>query len=439
MITWRPAAGLAAGAVAVPFLPAPWLVASIVAGLVLLLSTVDFSLAGALRDVALDRDGDRQVRLGRDAIVTLVVANRGERPLRARVRDAWVPSAGAAPYEHRVDLEPGTVTRLATRLHPTRRGDRPAVRVTIRSYGPMGLAFRQGTARHADRLTPQWTLRVLPPFSSRRFLPEKIARLRVLDGFMVTRGRGQGTEFDALREYVFGDDVRSIDWRASARRSDVVVRTWRPERDRRVVCVIDTGRTSAARVGTEPAEPRLDAAIDAALLLAAVANRAGDRVDLLAIDTRLRASVEGSSSRTLLTRLVGALAPLQPALVETDFGLVASEVLRRERKRALVVLFTALEPGALGEGLLPVLAQLTARHKVLVAAVHDPATVEMASRRGDPASVYAAAAAHRTLAERDRIRTALQRREVEVVDAPVDVFASRVADAYLAMKATGRL
>jgi uncharacterized protein (DUF58 family) len=105
----------------------------------------------------------------------------------------------------------------------------------------------------------------------------------------------------------------------------------------------------------------------------------------------------------------------------------------------MVVLFTALEAGALGEGLLPVLSQLTARHKVVVAAVHDPVLVELAGRRGDVPGVYSAAAAHRTLAERDRLRNALQRHQVEVIDAPADIFASRVADAYLAMKAAGRL
>jgi uncharacterized protein (DUF58 family) len=285
--------------------------------------------------------------------------------------------------------------------------------------------------------TPPFTLRVYPRFESRRLLPEKMARLRVLDGAVVTRGRGQGTEFDALREYVIGDDVRSIDWRASARRSDVVVRSWRPERDRRVVCVLDTGRTSAGRIGNEP---RLDAAIDAALLLAMLAARAGDRVDLLAVDTAVRAAVANPGKRTLLWQLVTAMAPLSPALVETDFGLVAGEVLRRERKRALVVLFTALEPGALAEGLLPVLPRLAARHKVVVAAVHDPALDALAfAPRTTAAEVYQAAAAHRALTERDRVRSALVRYGVDVVDAPVGQFASRVADTYLALKRIGRL
>jgi uncharacterized protein (DUF58 family) len=437
MITWRAALLIAAGAVLVALLPAPWLIAIAVVAGVLLLSAADIAIAAALRDLTLSRDGDRQARLGEAASVALTVTNRGVRRVRLELRDAWVPSAGAVgPRTHRLGLSPGEAARVVTELLPTRRGDRPAVRVSLRSYGPLGLAYRQQTVRQADRVTPQWTLRVLPPFHSRRHLPEKLARLRVIDGETVIRGRGQGTEFDTLREYVLGDDVRSIDWRASARRSDVMVRTWRPERDRRVVCVLDTGRTSAARVGDEP---RLDHAIDAALLLSTVASLAGDQVDLLAVDTAVRASVQSGTGRTLLPRLANAMAPLQPALVETDFGLVTGEVVRRERKRALVVLFTALEPGALGDGLLPVLTQLTAKHRVLVAAVVDPAVADLTQRRTNAEGIYLAAAAHRALADRDRIAAALRRGQVEVVDAPADQFASRVTDAYLNLKATGRL
>jgi uncharacterized protein (DUF58 family) len=437
MITWRAAPLIAAGAVLVALLPAPWLVAAVVVGGVLLVSTVDILIAGALRDLTLSRDGDRQARLGEAASVALTVSNRGVRHVRLELRDAWVPSAGAqGPRSVWLALSPNEAARVVTELRPTRRGDRPAVRVSLRSYGPLGLAYRQQTVRRSDRITPQWTVRVLPPFHSRQYLPEKLARLRVIDGAQVIRGRGQGTEFDTLREYVLGDDVRSIDWRASARRSDVMVRTWRPERDRRVVCVLDTGRTSAARIGDEP---RLDHAIDAALLLSTVASRAGDQVDLLAVDTAVRASVESGTGRTLLPRLANAMAALQPALVETDFGLVTGEILRRERKRALVVLFTALEPGALGDGLLPVLTQLTAKHRVLVAAVLDPAVGDLTLGRANADGIYTAAAAHRALADRDRIAAALRRGQVEVVDAPADQFASRVTDAYLNLKATGRL
>src|SRR5690606_7544057 len=248
-------------------------------------------------------------------------------------------------YAHPVDVEPGASTTIETSLTPTRRGDRSAVRVTIRSYGPFALAYRQTSRRRSAAITPPWTLTVLPEFRSRRLLPEKLSRLRVIDGQVVTRGRGQGGEFDSLRDYVIGDDPRSIDWRGSARRDHLVVKQWRPERDRRVLCVLDTGRTSAGRIGTaaDPlnadttGEPRLDIAIDSALLLASLATHAGDRVDLLAVDTHTRANAEARSKRAL-PKLLTTLAGLTPSLVETDFGRVVAEVLALERKRALVVL-----------------------------------------------------------------------------------------------------
>jgi uncharacterized protein (DUF58 family) len=281
-----------------------------------------------------------------------------------------------------------------------------------------------------------WVLRVLPPFTSRKHLPERLSRLRQLDGLVLVRGRGQGTEFDSLRDYVDGDDVRSIDWRATARRDHLVVRTWRPERDRRLIVVLDTGRTAAGRVGDTP---RLDHAMDAALLLSALASRAGDRVDLLAHDRVLRASVSGGTRHEVLPTLVTAMAPLEATLVEADHRAMVSTVLRRARRRALVVLFTDLNSAVVEEGLLPALGSLTARHTVVLASVGDPRVAEMAGGRADARAVYEAAAAERTLAERRRLAALLRRRGVEVVDAPPVTFAPAVADAYLALKAAGRL
>ncbi|NBH10753.1 DUF58 domain-containing protein, partial [Amycolatopsis sp. SID8362] len=305
-----------------------------------------------------------------------------------------------------------------------------AARVTVRSVGPLGLAARQGSHE------VPWTVRVLPPFHSRKHLPSRLARLQQLDGRNAVLIRGQGTEFDSLREYVIGDDVRSIDWRATARAADVMVRTWRPERDRHVVLVLDTGRVSAGRVGDAP---RLDAAMDAALLLAALASRAGDRVDLLAYDRRLRAAVQGSSGPALLTSLVNAMAPLEPSLVETDARGMVAEVLQRTRRRALVVLLTGLDAAPLEEGLFPVLSSLTARHELIVASVADPRVAEMLAGRGDAEAVYDAAAASRTLAERHRVTERLGRHGVSVVDAVPEELPPALADRYLALKAAGRL
>ncbi|MFF5392826.1 DUF58 domain-containing protein [Streptomyces sp. NPDC013012] len=395
----------------------------------------DYALAAPVRTLQFTRSGDTSVRLGDAAEVRLTVANPSRRRLRAQLRDAWPPSSWLPGTEQsasrqRLTVPAGERRRLTTSLRPTRRGDRRAERVTVRSYGPLGLAARQG-----DHEVP-WTVRVLPPFTSRKHLPSRLARLRELDGRTSVLTRGEGTEFDSLREYVPGDDTRSIDWRATARQTAVAVRTWRPERDRHVLIVLDTGRTSAGRVGDVP---RLDASMDAALLLTALASRAGDRVDLLAHDRRLRAQVRGRSASDVLPAVVAALAPLEPELAETDARGLAATALSRAPRRSLIVLLTGLDAAPIEEGLLPVLPQLTRRHTLLVASVADPHIARMAAKRGTAESVYEAAAATQTQAQRARTADQLRRHGVTVVDAAPETLAPALADAYLALKAAGRL
>jgi len=391
---------------------------------------LDVLLAGSVRSLTFSRIGDTNVRLGEPASVTLTLTNPSARVVRGRLRDAWPPSAGAVSSRHPIEVGPHERRRVTTALRPTRRGDRRAERVTVRSTGPLGLAGRQGS--HAV----PWTVRVLPPFTSRKHLPSKLAQLRDLDGRTQVMVRGQGTEFDSLREYVPGDDVRSIDWRASARVRDVVVRTWRPERDRRVLLVVDTGRSAAGRVGDAP---RLDAALDAALLLAALATRAGDRVDLIAHDRVLRASVQGRAMSELLPSMVQAMAPLEAQLVEPDWDRLAAEIMRRAPRRSLVVLLSALDPSAVQYGLLPVVSRLTAKHVVLLASVADPRLAEMGAARGDVTAVYEAAAAARVALDRASVAARLTRAGVLVVEGVPDDLPPRLADAYLALKAAGRL
>ncbi|MFI2753038.1 DUF58 domain-containing protein [Cellulomonas sp. P22] len=428
-ITWRAVALTALGTVAVLLVPVAGTVL-VWAAVVALACALDAALAASPRQVAVQRSVPASVRLTQTTRSELTLTNLGPRRLRAVVRDAWQPSAGTGPNRHPVDLPPGEAQRVRTPLTPTRRGDRRADRATVRTVGPLGLAGRQVS------LDVPATLRVLPEFASRRHLPSRLARLRELDGRAAVQVRGAGTEFDSLREYVIGDDVRSIDWRATARRADVVVRTWRPERDRRVLLVVDTSRTSAVRVEDAP---RLDASIEAALLLAALASRAGDRVELVAYDRRVRARVAGASGPRLMPAIADALSTVEPTLVETDWPGVVGLVRERLSQRALVVLLSSLEPAAVEQGLLGVVGQLTDRHQVVLAAVRDPEVEELRVGRADTAEIFDAAAAERTELERASVAARLRQRGVEVVDALPDELAPRLADTYLALKAAGRL
>lgn len=433
--------GLLALICVLPIALSPWPARAFVMLLVALAVavTVDTLLAASTRKLRFTRSPYTSARLGQPVDASLLLCNGGRRRFRGQVRDAWPPSARAQPHTHDVDVAAGQRQQVHTALRPVRRGDQRAAMVTARSIGPLGLAGRQSSQ------SVPGLVRVLPPFLSRKHLPSRLAKLREIDGLLPTLIRGQGTEFDSLREYVVGDDVRSIDWRASARRADVMVRTWRPERDRRVVIVLDTGRMAAGRVGVDPTAadpagwPRLDWSMDAALLLAALASRAGDHVDFLAHDRISRAGVFGASRSELLAQLVDAMAPLRPALIESDWHAMIATILRRTRRRSLVVRLTDLNATALDEGLLPVLPQLSARHHVLVAAVADPRVDQLAAGRSDAAAVYDAAAAERARNDRRAIASQLRRGGVDVIDAPPAEIAPGLADRYLAMKATGRL
>ncbi|WP_028644791.1 DUF58 domain-containing protein [Nocardioides sp. URHA0020] len=395
---------------------------------VLLLVGVDLLLAPTPSALVLERSAGATVRLGEPTTTSLLATTGSRRRLRGVVRDAWQPTAGATGNRHRISLAPGDRVVLGTALLPRRRGDLRAVGVTVRLSGPLRLASRQRTRQ------VEGTVRALPPFDSRKHLPSRLARLRDLDGRAAIRVRGQGTEFDSLREYVQGDDVRSIDWRASARSRNVVVRTWQPERDRRVVLVLDTSRTSAGRVGDVP---RLDSAMDATLLLASLATRAGDRVDFVAGDRRVRSRQRFSGNRDIAARLQQVMADLDPVIAEADWGALAGAVNGFGRQRALVVLLTPLEPSAVEEGLLPVLAALTRHHRVVLASVRDPELEQLTDARQSLDEVYDAAAAEQVIGRRRHTAGLLRALGVDVVDA--DDLPPALADHYLGLKARGLL
>ena len=399
-------------------------------GLVLALVVIDVLLAPSRTALTVVRRPVGRVRQGDRTSTTLEVSTTSRRRVRLLLRDAWQPSAGATDNRHRLDVRPSSRQTATTHLLPTRRGDLLAVRVTVRTLGPLGLAGRQGGV-----LVPG-ALRALPAFPSIRHLPSRLARLRELDGRAAVRVRGQGTEFDSLREYVLGDDVRSVDWRASARNRSVVVRTWQPERDRRVVLVLDTGRTSAGRVEDVP---RLDSAMDAALLLATLATRAGDRVSFVAGDLAVRSRIQGAHRRDVVGEMQEAMAGLQPVLGETSWRHLVGAVDSLGRQRALVVLLTALEPSAVESGLLPLVGPLTSRHRVLLASVRDPELDRLARNREDARATYDAAAAEQAAARRDATGRLLSALGVEVLDADADELPVKLADHYLALKARGLL
>jgi len=409
----------------------PWLLALGWLAVCAVLVAVDVLLAPDPRALRVSRDVPARVSLGDAAPTRVRFVNPTNRRIRGVVRDAWQPTAGAPARRQRIDVPPGESRTIVVPLRPRRRGELRSEFLVVRSPGPLGVAGSQKRIVHAG------AIRVLPPFRARKHLPSRIARLRELDGNTSVQVRGQGTEFDSLREYVRGDDVRSIDWRATARATTTMLRTWRPERDRHVVILIDTGRTAATRVddGT-----RLEASFEAALLLAALASRAGDHVHVVAFDRVVRARVTGIDGPQLLPSIIDALAPVEAQLIDTDWDAAFAQARALHARPSLLVVLTAQEAPEAARGFLGTLPSMVrAGTVVLIGTATDGGLASIARSRGDADALYRAAAAEATLAASARVTAAIERAGAEALADDPEQLPPRIADRYLALKKAGRL
>lgn len=395
-----------------------------------ILLAIDVALAASARQITVTRRVPARARMDEPIDASVALHNHGARTLHALVRDAWQPTAGASAERLSIVVPPDERRRVTIPLLPRRRGELVSEFVFVRSRGPLGLGGRQ--ARHDVR----GAIRVLPAFASRKHLPSRLARLRELDGNTSIQVRGQGTEFDSLREYVRGDDVRSIDWRATARAGTTMLRTWRPERDRHVVIVIDTGRTAAARVGDGT---RLDAALEASLLLAALASRAGDHVHLLMYDRVVRGRVTGVDGPGLLQAITDAMAPVHARLVDTDWGGAFAAIRTLTTRPSLVVVLTAQDAAESARSFLGAFPNASRATTVLVGSVTDDAVGMLATKHDSREDIYLAAAAERTLRDAENVADAIRRAGGEAIAADPESLPPKIADRYLELKAAGRL
>jgi len=440
--TWRLVVAAAVGSLVVLVLPArPPLGLWLVNGALLVAAVVDWVLAVRPGDLEVERELPGIVPLGHEAPITWRISHRpgrdrdpvlAGRGVRVRVADELAPSLGAGTRRVRVVVPVRGRALAGTTIRPGRRGRFEPGEVVVRVEGPLGLVGRQGRRRLPG------VLRVYPPFDSRDEAELRVDKARILEvGLRSAQGRGGGTEFDSMREYGVDDEFRRIDWAATARSGKTIVRTYRAERNQTVLLLLDSGRTMAGRVADVP---RLDHAMDAVMLLTSLATRLGDRAGLVAFDREVRAVVAPGHAREQLSRVAEAMYQLQPLLVESDYRGAFAETLARFRRRAMLVVLTELAEQAVAETLLPALPLIARDHLVVVASVADPEVRGWAAATpAEPAAAYRKAAAVAALADRRRTVARLRGLGAVVVDAPPGRLAPDLADAYLRVKATGRL
>lgn len=365
--------------------------------------------------------------------------------VRLRVRNASGGALAAELYDHhpqsfecrglprRLALEPRQWTELAYEARPLSRGAFSFAPAELRVSSPLRL---WQLTRRAGEPTP---VRVYPNFQAlaRYTLLATDNRLSQI-GVLQVRRRGEGMEFHQLREYRQGDAPRAIDWKATARSGRLVSREYEEEKDQRVLLVVDCGRRMAAKDDGDGGLSHFDHTLNAALLLAHVALRQGDAVGMMTMGGMSR-YCEPRKSLGALHALLNQSYDIEPTLAMPDYELAASQVMRRARRRALVILLTNLRDED-DATLLPALKLLRTRHLVVLASLREAIVSRALVARVDSferAVTHAAAADY--LESRDRVFRRIESAGAVTLDIEPQRLPIALVNRYLGLKREGRL
>ena len=281
-------------------------------------------------------------------------------------------------------------------------------------------------------------MRVYPNLLDLRRYELQVRRgLELEAGTRVARRFGAGTELERLREYVPDDELRRVNWKATARRGVAISNEYETERSQNVVVLLDAGRLMRA---VADGLTKLDHALNAGLLLTYAAGRRGDRVSLLAYADQVKAFLPPRRGRRAFLSILETLYRLEPELTESDHARAFSYLHGRGLRRSLLVLFTDLSDPEPSRALVAHLARAARQHLVALVTVADPSITTPATRDPrDAQELYEKVVAQRLLAERRQVLAMLGGRGVITLDLPADKLSAQVVATYLELKARGRL
>lgn len=386
----------------------------------------------AAEQIGVTRVAPVALSVGRPAVVDYEWTNTGARRATVLAREQLPDPLGRpAGVDRRIELRPHESWREHLTITPVARGRAEGGSVTLRVLGRLGLVWRQ-----ESRSLP-WDVTVFPSLqgAALRALPPAARRREA--GLREVRHLGAGRLFESLREWVPGDDIRLVDWKATARRGKPIARQYEDERRQQVLIMLDAGRLLTADTGEGP---RLEAAVAAALRLAAAAVEHDDDVGILIFADTIQRYVPPARGRRALRAVLEALAGAEGRIAESDYPAAFRYLAARSRKRALTVLFTDVIDRAASEALVAHAATLRPRHLPLAVTLRDPALERAATAR--PAQLQAAferAAGEELLQAREEALAVMRRQGVLVLDVPPRGAADAVVQRYLQLKRRGML
>lgn len=419
----------------------PALLAVVTPGLWAVALAVDVGIAAACVYDALRAPSSRALRVSRHVEPVLSAGARNavsielERAsgFNGRLRGELRDTVESGPLTHRSRQPFELNERLTVQWHltPNKRGDLQFGDMYLRVWGPWGLCGRQ------VRIEARQTVKVYPDLRALKLDALSLARAADDSSRRPTRRISEGRELDSLREYHPGDDRRTMDWKATARRGKPMVRVFRPERNQTVLLLIDCGRHMA---GVLAGRRKVDHAVDAALRLAKVSLEQSDQVGVMAFGSKVEHWLPPRKGADHLQAIAATLYRTEATLTESDYGQAIDLAFARSSRRALVVVLTDVTEPDASSALLRRTAMLVPRHLPLIASLVDDELLAVASSvPTTPRQTYERQVAARL--EQDYRLTAARLREAgaHVIRAQAGSFGPQMVNTYLQLKARGAL
>jgi uncharacterized protein (DUF58 family) len=402
-------------------------------GLLALATAVDLALLPSRRGITVARTLPETVGIGDSAGGTYTVESHWPRALVAQFADHLPSLLSGGAGASNVTLDAHATRMLDFQVTGETRGRAP--------LGPVGLRVgtRLGLVAVRFLFTGEDEIMVIPSLSGvRRFRLLAMQHRLETAGVRSLRRRGEGFSFANLREYAIGDDPRRIDWKATARRAQLITREYTIERSQTVITLIDAGRAMTQLAATRS---RFEHALSSALILTDIAANAGDRVGALVFDDEIRAYVPARPGRGALQSIRDALAPLSASTREPDYASAFRYLAAHQRKRSLVVFITDVIDPRASQALIAHVSRSAARHLTLVVALRNDAIFAAALPRavGGPDLLYESAAAEELILAREEALQRMRRAGVSVIDVSPQLMTASLINRYLEIKARGAL
>jgi uncharacterized protein (DUF58 family) len=400
------------------------------------LTFAGFVLDGILGDrrprLHLERHAPAQLHVDQTDIIHWIVENHSRFEVRLQLCDQVPVGARAEPRIISLSAPGQSRTTVSYQLSPQHRGPAFFGEMTYRILGPFGLCWRQ------KRLPARLEIQCLPHLANWKAaeLAERRALMRQM-GSHRYRWRGAGTVFESLREYSTQDDIRWVDWKATARFGQPMSRNFEVDRHQQVILLVDASRAMTTYCGRRT---KFDTVLEAAVLVARAAVDHGDSLGLVLFADQIDAYLPPRRERSQMTAVMEHLYGKYPRLVEPNFELALTRTAQRNHRRSLIILFTDVTVIEAARRMLAYLRILTPRHLPLVVTIADETLEkwEMVEPRTTE-DFYRVGVANELVLERTLVLEELRRSGAETLDSPADLVAARTVERYLDLKRRLRL